>query len=141
VRGTRVVQRDRVRRVTRDEAGVVARFGVPPASIPDYLALVGDASDGFPGLPGWGAKSAAALLARFGHIESIPDDYRAWGVDVARARSLSATLARDRELARLFRELATLRTDVPVFESVDELAWRGPTPGLSELRRRLAVDD
>ena len=85
VQGTRVVQLDRLRRTLRDEAGVVAKFGVPPASIPDYLALVGDSSDGFPGLQGWGAKSAAKVLARFGHLEQIPDDHRAWGVDVARA--------------------------------------------------------
>ena len=141
VRGTRVVQRDRVRKTTRDEAGVVARFGVSPRSIPDYLALVGDSSDGFPGLPGWGPKSAATVLAKFDHIEAIPGDHRAWGLDVARAWSLAATLTRDRELAGLFRHLATLRTDVPVFESVDELAWRGPTPALSGLRRRLAVDN
>jgi 5'-3' exonuclease len=140
VRGTRVVQLDRVRKTTRDEAGVVAKFGVPPASIPDYLALVGDAADGFPGLPGWGSKSTATVLARFGHIDAIPDNYREWGLDVARAGSLAATLTSGRDLARLFRQLATLRTDVPVFESVDELEWRGPTPALSELRGRLAVD-
>jgi 5'-3' exonuclease len=141
VRGTHVVQRDRVRKTTRDEAGVVARFGVPPASIPDYLALVGDTSDGFPGLSGWGAKSASTVLARFNRIEAIPEDHRAWGLKVTRAGSLAATLTRNRDLAQLFRHLATLRTDVPVFESVDELAWRGPTPALSGLRRRLAVDD
>ena len=139
VRGTRIVQLDRVRKTTRDEAGVVARFGVPPASIPDYLALVGDSADGFPGLPGWGAKSAAAVLARFGHIDAIPDDHRAWGVSVTRAASLAATLARNRAQAQLFRQLATLRTDVPVFDSVDELEWHGPTPALSALRGRLAV--
>jgi 5'-3' exonuclease len=140
VRGTRVVQRDRVRKTTRDEAGVVAKFGVPPSSIPDYLALVGDAADGFPGLPGWGPKSTATVLARFGHIDAIPDNYREWGLDVARAGSLAATLTSGRDRARLFRQLATLRMDVPVFESVDELEWRGPTPALSELRGRLAVD-
>ena len=124
VRGTRVVQLDRLRRTLRDEAGVVAKFGVPPASIPDYLALVGDSADGFPGLQGWGAKSAAGVLARFGHLEAIPDDYRAWtGVNVARTGALAATLKRDRELAMLFRNLATLRTNVPVFESVDALRW------------------
>ncbi|HEX6324084.1 MAG TPA: 5'-3' exonuclease H3TH domain-containing protein [Vicinamibacterales bacterium] len=139
VRGTRVVQLDRARRTTRDEAGVVARFGVPPASIPDYLALVGDSSDGYPGLPGWGAKSAAALLAKFGHIDRIPGDPAEWGVAVARARSLAATLTRDRDLARLFRTLAVLRTDVPVFESVDELLWQGPTAALPALRGRLTV--
>jgi 5'-3' exonuclease len=141
VHGTRVVQRDRVRKITRDEAGVVAKFGVPPASIPDYLALVGDASDGFPGLTGWGPKSAATVLAKFGHIDAIPDDCRTWGLNLTRAASLAATLTRDRALARLFRQLATLRTDVPVFESVDELAWSGPTPALPALRRRLAIDD
>ena len=140
VRGTRVVQLDRVRKTTRDEAGVVAKFGVSPPSIPDYLALVGDTSDGFPGLAGWGAKSAATVLAKFDNIEAIPDDHRAWNLNVARGRSLAATLSRNRELARLFRQLATLRTDVPVFESIDDLAWRGPTPALSGLRRRLAVD-
>ena len=140
VRDTRVVQLDRVRKTTRDEAGVVARFGVPPASIPDYLALVGDTSDGFPGLPGWGAKSAAAVLAKFGHVDAIPDEYAAWGMKITRGASLAATLTRDRELARLFRDLATLRTDVPVFDSVDELEWKGPTPALPALRRRLAID-
>ncbi len=140
VRGTRVVQQDRVRRTTRDEVGVVARFGVPPASIPDYLALVGDSADGFPGLKGWGPKSAATVLARFGHIDAIPDDHRAWGDGVARAASLAATLARDRALALLFRQLATLRTDVPVFETVDDLEWHGPTPALPALRRRLRID-
>ncbi len=141
VSGTRVIQRDRVRKTDRDEAGVVARFGVPPVSIPDYLALVGDTSDGFPGLPGWGPKSAATVLAKFGHIDAIPDDHTTWGLTVARAASLAATLARDRELALLFKELATLRIGVPVFESVDELEWHGPTPALPALRRRLRVDE
>ncbi|MBM3778759.1 MAG: flap endonuclease [Acidimicrobiia bacterium] len=141
VRGTRVVQLDRVRKATRDEAGVIARFGVPPASIPDYLALVGDTADGFPGLKGWGPKSAAAVLAKFRHIDAIPENHEAWGVTLARAAALSATLNENRELAELFRTLATLRTDVPVFESVDELEWKGPTPALAALRRRLAVDE
>jgi 5'-3' exonuclease len=141
VRDTRVVQLDRVRKTTRDEAGVVARFGVPPVSIPDYLALVGDTADGFPGLPGWGAKSAAAVLAKFGRIDAIPDDYGAWGMTIARGASLAATLARDRALALLFRDLATLRTDVPVFDTVDELEWRGPTSDLPVLRRRLGLAD
>lgn len=103
VRGSRVVQRDRVRKVTRDEAAVVEKFGVPPVSIPDYLALVGDNADGYEGLPGWGAKSAAAVLAKFGQIDAIPDDHRDWGFDLPRAASLAATLARDRERARLFK--------------------------------------
>jgi 5'-3' exonuclease len=140
VHGTRVVQHDRVRKTMRDETGVMARFGVPPAAIPDYLALVGDTSDGFPGLSGWGPKSAATVLAKFNHIDAIPADHRSWGLPLPRAGSLAATLTRDREMARLFRHLATLRTDVPVFESVDDLAWRGPAAELSGLRRRLAVD-
>ncbi|MBM3792514.1 MAG: flap endonuclease [Acidobacteria bacterium] len=129
VQGAHIVQRDRVRKTTRDEAGVVAKFGVPPASIPDYLALVGDSADGYPGLAGWGAKSAAAALAKFGRIDAIPDDHREWGITVARAASLAATPQRDRELARLFRQLAVLRTDVPVFESVDELTWQATASG------------
>ena len=139
VRGTRIVQRDRVRRVTRDEAGVVAKFGVPPASIPDYLALVGDSADGYPGLPGWGAKSAAKVLARWGHLDRIPDDPRRWDVDVRGAGALAATLAAQRADAMLFRELATLRLDVPVFVSIDELRWQGPTAEVDALRDRLRV--
>ena len=128
VRGTRVVQMDRRARTVRDEAGVVAKFGVPPASIPDYLALVGDTADGYPGLEGWGEKSAAAVLARFGHLEDIPDDWHTWKVNASRPAALAATLAKDRERAFLFRDLATLRTDIPVFDSVDALRWQGPTP-------------
>ncbi len=139
VRGTRIVQRDRVRKVTRDEAGVVAKFGVPPGSIPDYLALVGDSADGYPGLPGWGAKSAAKVLARWGHLDRIPDDPRAWDVDVRGAGALAATLAARRADALLFRELATLRLDVPVFASLDELRWQGPTAEVDALRDRLRV--
>jgi 5'-3' exonuclease len=127
VRGTRVVQMDRRRRTIRDESGVVEKFGVTPASIPDYLALVGDAADGYPGLPGWGARSSAAVLARYGHLESIPDDWRSWGVNAASPARLARTLARERDRALLFRLLATLRTDVPVFDSVDDLRWTGPT--------------
>ena len=137
VSGTRIVQEDRLRRTIRDEAGVVAKFGVPPASIPDYLALVGDSSDGYPGLPGWGAKSAAAVLAKFGHIETIPADWRTWGVNCARPGALSVVLEKDRELAMLFRDLATLRTDIPVFGSVDELEWHGPTPAFQAIKTRL----
>jgi 5'-3' exonuclease len=133
VRGVRVVQMDRRARTIRDEAGVVAKFGVLPASIPDYLALVGDAADGYPGLPGWGAKSAASVLARFQHLESIPADWRAWRVNAARAGALAATLARERERAFLFRALATLRTDLQLFESVDELRWKGPSHAFATL--------
>jgi 5'-3' exonuclease len=139
VRGSRVVQRDRVRKVTRDEAGVVAKFGVPPVSIPDYLALVGDSADGYPGLPGWGAKSASRVLARWGHLHLIPDDHRAWQVDVARAGALAATLRAHGDDALLFRQLATLRTDVPVFDDVDSLRWQGPGPEVEALRQRLRV--
>jgi 5'-3' exonuclease len=137
VRGTRVVQLDRRRNLTRDEDGVVAKFGVRPASIPDYLALVGDASDGYPGLPGWGAKSTAAVLAKFEHLEQIPDDWRAWRVNAASAATLAATFAREREQAFLFRDLATLRTTIPLFESVDALRWAGPTPEFAAIGARL----
>ena len=133
VRGTRVVQMDRRRRTIRDEAGIIAKFGVPPVSIPDYLALVGDAADGYPGLAGWGAKSAAAVLARYGHLEAIPGDWRTWGVNAASPGTLAATLAREREHAFLFRDLATLRSDVPLFTSVEELEWKGPTPSFPSL--------
>jgi 5'-3' exonuclease len=137
VRGTRIVQMDRRKRTIRDEAGVVAKFGVPPLSIPDYLALVGDAADGYPGLPGWGAKSAAAVLARYGHLEAIPADWRQWQVKVVNPSALAKTLLRERDRAFLFRTLATLRTDVPLFESVDQLHWKGPTPAFPPLAARL----
>jgi 5'-3' exonuclease len=137
VRGTRVVQLDRRRNAMRDEAGIVSKFGVQPASIPDYLALVGDAADGYPGLRGWGPKSTAAVLAKFGHLEAIPEDSRAWQVNAANAATLAATLVREREHALLFRDLATLRSDIPLFESVDELAWRGPTPDFARLAASL----
>lgn len=143
VSGARVVQMDRRKRSIRDEAGVVAKFGVPPASIPDYLALVGDAADGYPGLPGWGAKSTAAVLARYGHIESIPADWRTWQVNAASAGALADTLARERERALLFRTLATLRTDLPIFDSIEGLRWNGPAPAFEALGARLnaAVTD
>lgn len=136
VRGTRVVQLHRRTRVTVDEAGVIAKFGVAPVSIPDYLALVGDASDGYPGLPGWGPKSAAAVLAKYVHLESIPDDWRTWGVNAASPGALAATLARERDRAFLFRDLATLRTELPLFGAVDELEWKGPTPQFEPLAAR-----
>ena len=136
VRGTRVVQLNRRTRVVMDEAGVIAKFGVPPASIPDYLALVGDSADGYPGLQGWGAKSAAAVLAKFGHLESIPDDPRDWHVNVASAGRLALTLAAERERAMLFRTLATLRTNIPLFSTVDELEWKGATPAFEALAAR-----
>jgi 5'-3' exonuclease len=131
VRGSRVVQVDRRSGKVRDEAGVVEKFGVPPASIPDWLALVGDSADGYPGLPGWGAKSAAAVLARFGHIEDVPDLPSRWGVGVRGAPTLAGTLAASRKEALLFKVLATLRTDAPVNAGLDDLAWRGPAPGFA----------
>jgi 5'-3' exonuclease len=135
VEGARVVQLNRRTNVIRDEQGVMEKFGVPPASIPDYLALVGDSADGYPGLPGWGAKSAAAVLARFGHLESIPADPKQWHVN-ASASTLSATLERNRDLVLLFRDLATLRTEIPLFESIDELRWKGPTPEFARFGAR-----
>lgn len=120
-----------------DEAGVIGKFGVPPVSIPDYLALVGDSADGYPGLPGWGAKSAAAVLAKFAHLESIPADSGEWRVNAASAGTLAATLSRERERALLFRTLATLRIDIPLFDNVDELRWAGPTPAFTAIGERL----
>jgi 5'-3' exonuclease len=136
VSGTRVVQFNRRTRTMRDERGVIERFGVRPASIPDYLALVGDAADGYPGLPGWGAKSAAAVLWKYGHLEGIPEDWRGWGVNAAQPARLSRTLADSRDLALLFRTLATLRRDVALFEDVEALRWRGPTPAFAAMARR-----
>ena len=136
VRGTRVVQVNRRTNAIRDEAGVVAKFGVVPASIPDYLALVGDAADGYPGLPGWGPKSAAAVLAKFLTIDAIPDDPRSWHVNAANAATLARTLVENRRLALLFRTLATLRTDIELFGSVDDLRWQGPTPEFAALASR-----
>jgi 5'-3' exonuclease len=138
VRGTRVVQLNRRTRTYFDELGVIEKFGVPPASIPDYLALVGDAADGFPGLPGWGAKSAAAVLAKFGHLERIPMDPRAWGVSVANAPKLAQTLEREREEAMLFRVLATLRTDIELFDDVEQLRWNGDVESLPDFARDAA---
>jgi len=129
VSGTRVVQLDRRKGVVVDEPGVVAKFGVPPASIPDYLALVGDSADGFPGLPGWGAKSAAAVLFRYRHLEAIPDSVKEWDVPVRAAGTLAATLAHSRELAMLFRDLATLRTEPPQIADVEQLRWVAPADG------------
>jgi len=146
----RVVQLDRRSGQVRDAAGVVARFGVPPTSIPDYLALVGDSADGFPGLPGWGAKTAAAVLARFLRIEDIPLDASAWDAPVRGPAALAATLAEQRETALLFKDLATLRADVSIDASADTLRWTGPgrdfeamaellgAPVLAETARALA---
>lgn len=125
VQGTRVVCYDRMRRRMFDEAGVIEKFGVPPRSIPDWLALVGDTADGYPGIPGWGAKSAATLLARYGHVDAIPNDERQWTVSVRGASSLAASLREHRDALALYRQLATLRTDAPIAEDTDALRWRG----------------
>ena len=136
VRGTRVVQLLRRTNVVLDEAAVLKKFGVSPESIPDYLALVGDSSDGYPGLRGWGAKSTAAVLAKFKHLEDIPQDSREWRVNANSAAALARTFAEQRDLAFLFRDLATLRTEIPVFDSVDDLRWKGPTERFAELAAR-----
>jgi 5'-3' exonuclease len=132
----RVVQLDRRKGELRDEAGVRAKFGVEPASIPDWLALVGDSADGFPGLPGWGAKSAAAVLARYGTIEAIPPRALDWDVEVRGASKLAATLDERRADAELFKLLATLRTDAAV-GTVDDWEWSGPKPEFAEWAQRL----
>ncbi len=126
--GDRIVQFDRRAGEIRNAAGVVKKFGVEPASIPDYLALVGDSADGFPGLPGWGAKTASAVLARYGHLESIPADAAEWEVKVRGAAKRAQTLVDQRDDALLFRDLATLRADTPVFDWLEDLRWTGPTP-------------
>jgi 5'-3' exonuclease len=133
VSGDRVVCWDRRRDVVIDEAGVVEKYGVRPASIPDWLALVGDAADGYPGIPGWGAKSASAVLSRFDHIESIPEDLEAWGMSPGRASRLAQSLASRREEALLYRQLATLRQDVPIQENLTDLEWQGAYDRLKQL--------
>ncbi len=137
----RVVQLDRRQRVLLDAAAIEAKHGVPPASIPDYLALVGDAADGIPGLPGFGKKGAAAVLQRFGHVDAIPDDPDEWdGVDVRGARGLAATLAEQRDAAVLYRMLATLVTDVPLAETIEDLCWEGAPPEFEDWCRAHGLD-
>jgi 5'-3' exonuclease len=137
VRGARIVQLNRRTRATLDEPAIVKKFGVTPASIPDYLALVGDAADGYPGLPGWGPASTAAVLAKFVHLEAIPEDWHTWGVKVRGLAALGQTLSNERDHALLFRTLATLRTDIALFDDVDELLWSGPKPGFEALGAQL----
>jgi 5'-3' exonuclease len=139
--GTRVVQLDRRRDVLRDEAGVVAKFGVQPQSIPDYLAVVGDSADGFPGLPGWGLKAAALTFSQYPHLEAIPKDWREWHPSIRKARLLSESLLNAWNEALLFRTLATLRLDVPVFETVEELRWKGPRADFEEACQRMKSPD
>jgi 5'-3' exonuclease len=141
VRGRRVVQYDRRKDEIVDEAGVIAKFGVPPTSIADYLALVGDSADGFPGLPGWGAKSAATVLAKFGTIEAIPASSGEWGLPALRgAEKLARTLQDQMADALLFKVIATVALDVPVGE-VDEWRWQGPTPEFAAVAARLGAPD
>ena len=135
--GNRVVQLDRRQGIIRDEAGVVEKWGVKPESIPDYLAAVGDTADGFPGLPGWGAKAASAVLSRYPHFEDIPKDWRQWPNTLRGAQRLSAVLFEHWSDAMLFRRLATLILDVPVFESVNALLWKGPRPDFKTYCERL----
>jgi len=139
--GTRVVQLDRRRDILRDEAGVVAKFGVKPHSIPDYLAVVGDSADGFPGLPGWGVKAAALTLSHYPHLEDIPKDWREWNSSIRKARLLSESLSHAWNDALLFRTLATLRLDVPVFDTVEDLRWKGPHPNFEEHCQRMKSPD
>ncbi|HWX56515.1 MAG TPA: 5'-3' exonuclease H3TH domain-containing protein [Verrucomicrobiae bacterium] len=135
--GTRVVQLDRRRDAVRDDAGVEAKFGVKPSSIPDYLAVVGDSADGFPGVPGWGAKGAALVLSQYAHLEDIPKDWKEWHPSIKKARALSESLFSAWNDALLFRTLATLRLDVPVFSTIEDLRWKGPRPDFEELCRRM----
>lgn len=135
--GSRVVQVDRRRNIVRDEAGVVEKFGVSPESIPDYLAVIGDAADGYPGIEGWGAKAAAAVLSQYRHLEQIPKDWQRWHPSIKRARLLAEALFGAWNEALLFRTLATLRLDVPVFDSIEELRWKGPGADFEVVCERL----
>jgi 5'-3' exonuclease len=139
--GNKVVQVDRRREIVRDEAAIEAKFGVKPESIPDYLAVIGDSADGYPGIAGWGAKAAAAVLSRYVHLENIPKDCRAWDPSIKRAKALAESLFGSWDDALLFRTLATLRLDAPVFESLDELKWQGPRPEFEMLCERLRAAD
>ena len=141
VTGTRVIQLDRRRNLLRDEAGVEAKFGVKPASIPDYLAVVGDSADGYPGVRGWGEKAAASVLSRYPHLEDVPKDWRGWDTAIRRARPLAESLFDSWNDALLFRQLATLRFDAPVFESLDELRWQGPHPEFDGFCKRIKAED
>jgi 5'-3' exonuclease len=141
VTGNRVVCWDRRREITYDQEAVVEKYGVLPASIPDYLALVGDSADGIPGIPAWGAKSAAALLSRYRHIKNIPPDVTGWGISAGRARRLAENLVEHREAADLYLQLTTLRTDVPIEENLDDLEWRGARTGLKQFCAELGAND
>jgi len=139
--GTRVIQLDRRRNIVRDEDAIVDKFGVTPQSIPDYLAVVGDSADGFPGVAGWGAKAAAIVLSQYRHLEEIPKDWRKWHPSIPRARSLSEALFTAWKDALLFRDLATLRLDVPVFGTVEDLHWKGPRSNFDRLSDQMKAPD
>jgi 5'-3' exonuclease len=139
--GSRVVQLDRRQNIVRDEAGVVTKFGVSPQSIPDYLAVVGDSADGFPGIKGWGAKGAALVLSQYAQLENIPKDWTEWHPSIRKARVLSQSLFGAWSDALLFRTLATLRLDVPVFETLDDLRWNGPRPNFEQVCERIKAPD
>ncbi len=141
VSGTRVVQMDRQRGITRDEAGVIEKWSVGPASIPDYLAVVGDSADGFPGLPGWGAKAAASMFFPHPHLEDVPKDWRKWPASLRGAQRLASVLFEQWDQALLYRTLATLIRDVPIFGSIDDLRWQGPAPGCPQFCERLRAPE
>jgi 5'-3' exonuclease len=137
VSGNRIVCWDRRRDIIIDEAGVREKFSVNPGSIPDWLALVGDSADGFPGVPGWGAKSASSVLSQFEHLESIPDNPQGWGIGLGRATRLAESLTQHWEAALLYRQLATLRQDVPLKEDIGDLEWQGAREELKEICHNL----
>ena len=139
--GNRVVQLDRRRNIVRDEAGVVEKFGVKPESIPDYLAVTGDSADGYPGIAGWGAKAASLALSKYRHLENIPKDWQGWDPSIRRARPLAESLFAAWDEALLYRALATLRLDVPVFDSVDDLRWSGPRDNFEQSCERLRAKE
>ncbi|MBK5109708.1 MAG: hypothetical protein JJE12_16350, partial [Anaerolineales bacterium] len=139
--GEKVVCWDRRREIVYDEAAVIEKYGVAPASIPDWLALVGDSADGIPGIPAWGAKSSAVLLSKYGHIEAIPEDISEWEMTPGRARRLAENLAEHVEQAQLYRQLTTLRTDVPLEEGVADLEWQGAREELKPFCEELGVND
>ena len=141
VSGTRVVQMDRRRNVVRNEAGVTEKFGIKPQSIPDYLAVVGDSADGYPGIAGWGVKAAASVLSHYGHLENVPKDWQKWHPSIRKARLLSESLFNAWNDALLFRDLATLRCGVPVFDAAEDLRWQGPHPGFEQQCQRIKTSD
>jgi 5'-3' exonuclease len=140
VSGSRIVCWDRRRDIVLDDEGVLEKYGVRPQSIPDWLALVGDSADGYPGIPGWGAKSAAVILSKYGHIEDIPEDPSEWGLGASRAARLAESLMQNREAAFLYRQLATLRFDVPIQEDLSDLKWQGAFERLRDICHQLGDD-